>query len=191
MKKSLGPGTLAYPTPAWLIGSYDETGKPNLMTAAWAGICCSKPPCVAVSIRRERHSYAAILLRQGFTVGVPGEDNVAQADYVGMISGAQADKFAAAGLTPVRSELVDAPYAAEIPFVLECRLLQTIDLGAHTQFIGEIVDVKADAAILNAEGQVDMAKLRPLVYAPGVSAYFGLGQPVAKAFSVGKKILGE
>lgn len=189
MKKSLGPNTLAYPTPAWLIGSYDATGKPNLMTAAWAGICCSKPPCVAVSIRKERHSYAAIILRQGFTVGMPGEDHVAQTDYVGMISGAQADKFAAAGLTPVKSELVDAPYAAEIPFVLECRLLQTIDLGAHTQFIGEILDAKADASILNAEGQVDMAKLRPLVYAPGVSTYFGLGQPVAKAFSVGKTIL--
>ncbi len=191
MKKSLGPNTLAYPTPAWLIGSYDETGKPNLMTAAWAGICCSKPPCVAVSIRKERHSYAAIILRQGFTVGMPGEDHVAQTDYVGMISGAQADKFAAAGLTPVKSELVDAPYAAEIPFVLECRLLQTIDLGAHTQFIGEILDAKADSSILNDQGQVDMAKLRPLVYAPGVSTYFGLGQPVAKAFSVGKKILGE
>lgn len=189
MKKSLGPNTLAYPTPAWLIGSYDATGKPNLMTAAWAGICCSKPPCVAVSIRKERHSYAAIVLRQGFTVGMPGEDNVVQVDYAGMISGAQADKFAAAGLTPVKSELVDAPYAAEVPFVLECRLLQTIDLGAHTQFIGEILDAKADAAVLNEQGQVDMAKLRPLVYAPGVSTYFGLGRAVAKAFSAGKAIL--
>lgn len=191
MKKSLGPGTLAYPTPAWLVGSYDETGKPNLMTIAWGGLCCSKPPCVTVSLRKERHSYAAILQRRAFTVGIPGEELVAQTDFAGMASGAKVDKFAMAGLTPVKSELVDAPYAAEVPFVLECRLLQTLDLGAHTQFIGEIVDVKADAAILNEQGQVDMAKLRPLVYAPGVSTYFGLGQPLAKAYSAGKKFLGE
>lgn len=189
MKKSLGPNTLAYPTPAWLVGSYDETGKPNLMTAAWAGICCSKPPCVTVSIRKERHSYAAIIQRQAFTIGVPGEALVAEVDFAGMASGAKVDKFAAAGLTLVKGEFVDAPYAEEVPFVLECRLLQTIDLGAHTQFIGEIVDVKADAAILNEEGQVDMAKLKPLVYAPGLSTYFGLGQPVAKAYNVGRKFM--
>lgn len=54
MKKALGPVTLAYPMPAFLVAAYDEKGKANIMTAAWGGICCSNPPCVAVSVRPER-----------------------------------------------------------------------------------------------------------------------------------------
>jgi len=190
MKTSLGAKTLAQPTPVWVIGSYDPAGKPNLMTAAWGGICCSAPPCLAVSVRAERHTYAGVMLRKAFTVSVPSERHVAEADYVGMVSGSVADKFAVTGLTPVKSDLVYAPYVAEFPLVIECRLLHAVDLGAHTQFIGEIMDVKADAEVLDAEGHVDLAKLLPLIFAPGSSKYYGVGAVVAQAFSVGKKLGG-
>lgn len=191
MKKSLGAKTLAYPTPVWVVGSFDAAGKPNMMTVAWAGICCSAPPCVTVSIRKERHSYAAIMARRAFTVSIPGQSQVAEADYVGMVSGSVADKFAVTGLTPVRSELVDAPYVGEFPVVIECRLVQTVDLGAHTQFIGEVVDVKADEGVLDASGHVDLAQLLPLIYAPGASQYYGVGPVVAKGYSAGKKFVAE
>lgn len=191
MKKSLGAKTLAYPTPVWVVGSFDAAGKPNMMTVAWAGICCSAPPCVTVSIRKERHSYAAIMARRAFTISIPGQSQVAEADYVGMVSGSVADKFAVTGLTPVRSELVDAPYVGEFPVVIECRLLQTVDLGAHTQFIGEVVDVKADEGVLDASGHVDLAQLLPLIYAPGGSQYYGVGPVVAKGYSAGKKFMAE
>lgn len=187
MKKSLGAKTLAYPTPVWVVGSYDADGKANMMTIAWGGICCSKPPCVTVSVRKERHTYAAVMARKAFTVSIPSVAQVAEADYVGMVSGAKADKFAVTGLTPIKSDLVDAPYVQEFPLVLECSLLQAIDLGAHTQFIGEILDVKAEEAVLGPEGHVDLAKLRPLLYAPGASGYYGVGEHVAQAYSAGKK----
>jgi len=191
MKKSLGAKTLAYPTPVWVVGSFDAAGKPNIMTVAWAGICCSAPPCVTVSIRKERHSYAAIMARRAFTISIPGQSQVAEADYAGMVSGSVADKFAVTGLTPVRSELVDAPYVGEFPVVIECRLVQTVDLGAHTQFIGEVVDVKADEGVLDASGHVDLAQLLPLIYAPGASQYYGVGPVVAKGYSAGKKFTAE
>ena len=191
MKKSLGAKTLAYPTPVWVVGSFDAAGKANIMTAAWAGICCSKPPCVTVSIRKERHSYAAIMERRAFTLSIPGQSHVAEADYAGMASGANVDKFAVMGLTAVKSELVDAPYVREFPLVIECKLLQTVDLGAHTQFIGEIMDVKADETVLDVEGNVDITRLLPLIYAPGASTYYGVGEAVAKAYSAGKKFTKE
>lgn len=191
MKKSLGAKTLAYPTPVWVVGSFDAAGKPNMMTVAWGGVCCSAPPCVTVSIRKERHSYAAIMARRAFTISIPGQSQVAEADYVGMVSGSVADKFAVTGLTPVRSELVDAPYVGEFPLVIECRLVQTVDLGAHTQFIGEVVDVKAEEGVLDASGHVDLALLLPLIYAPGGSQYYGVGPVVAKGYSAGKKFTAE
>jgi len=190
MKKSLGPGTLAQPTPVWVVGSYDMEGRPNMMTIAWGGICCSKPACVTVSVRKERHTYPAVMARKAFTVSVPSQAHVQEADYVGIVSGAKADKFAATGFTAVKSGLVDAPYVQEFPLVLECRLLQAIDLGAHTQFIGEILDVKAEDSILDADGHIDMRKLKPILFAPGSSNYYGVGELLGKAFSLGKAIAG-
>jgi flavin reductase (DIM6/NTAB) family NADH-FMN oxidoreductase RutF len=189
MKKSLGAQTLAVPTPVWLVGTYDKEGKPNIVTVAWGGICCSDPPAVTISLRKARHSYDAIVQRQAFTVNVPSEAYLCEADYAGLASGRNADKFAVAGLTPVRSELVDAPYVSEFPLVLECRLIRTVDLGVHTQFIGEIVDVKAEEEVLNARGQLDAAQVLPIVYSPATSSYYGIGAEIGKGFDIGKKFL--
>ncbi|RLA91620.1 MAG: flavin reductase family protein, partial [Deltaproteobacteria bacterium] len=43
MKKSLGAKTILYPTPVFIVGTYDKEGKPNVMTASWGGIACSVP----------------------------------------------------------------------------------------------------------------------------------------------------
>lgn len=189
MKKSLGAETLATPTPVWLVGSYDKDGKPNLATIAWGGICSSNPPAVTVSLRKARYSYDSIMERKAFTINIPAERHVREADYAGMTSGRNTDKFAVAGLTPVRSELVDAPYVAEFPVVLECRLIQTVEIGVHTQFIGEIVDVKADEEVLDANGAPDALKVLPLVFNPGDRSYCGIGSVVAKGFEVGKELM--
>ena len=186
MKKSLGAKTLLFPTPVLMVGTYDQAGKPNLMNAAWGGICNSQPPCVAVSLRKATHSHAAIVERKAFTVGTACEARMVEADFMGLASGRDLDKFAAAGLTPVRSDLVDAPYAAEFPVVLECRLLQIVEIGLHTQFIGEIVDVKADLAVLGEDGLPDISQVKPLVYDTAHKGYHGIGPLLGKAFTVGK-----
>lgn len=189
MKQSLGAKTLLVPTPVLMVGSYDKDGKPNLMNAAWGGVCCSDPPCVTVSLRKARQSYDNIVERKAFTIGVANQARMTEADYVGISSGRSVDKFAAAGLTHVRSELVDAPYAAEFPLVLECRLLHTLEIGLHTQFIGEIIDVKADQDVLGEDALPDILKIQPLVYDTARKGYHGVGPLLGQAFSVGKSLL--
>ncbi|GAC1465232.1 MAG: flavin reductase family protein [Desulfuromonadaceae bacterium] len=186
MKKSVGAKTLLFPTPVLMVGTYDQAGKPNLMNAAWGGICCSQPPCVAVSLRKATYSHAAIVERKAFTVGIACEARMVEADYVGTASGRDVDKFAVAGLTPVKSELVDAPYAAEFPVVLECRLLHTVEIGLHTQFIGEIIDVKADTDVFGDDGLLDIMKIKPLIFDTSHKGYHGVGSLLGKAFTVGK-----
>jgi flavin reductase (DIM6/NTAB) family NADH-FMN oxidoreductase RutF len=187
MKKSLGAKTLLYPTPVLVVGTYDKAGKPNAMTAAWGGICCSKPPCVAVSLRKATATHGNIMERRAFTISIPSEIHVDQADYLGLVSGRSVDKFAAAKLTPVKSDLVDAPYVQEFPLVLECRLVQAVELGLHTQFVGEVLDVKADETVLDG-GLVAIKRLNPLVFAPDTQSYYGIGEFLGKAFSVGKTL---
>jgi flavin reductase (DIM6/NTAB) family NADH-FMN oxidoreductase RutF len=188
MKQALGAKTYLFPTPVLLVGTYDQEGKPNLMTAAWGGICCSKPVCINVSLRKATHSYQGILDRQAFTVGVPGASQVAEADYCGMATGRKVDKFASLGFSPVKSQLVDAPYAEEVPFILECRLLQHVELGLHTLFVGEVLDIKADQAILGPDGQPDMARLQPFCYDPAARGYHRIGERIGDGFSIGKTI---
>jgi flavin reductase (DIM6/NTAB) family NADH-FMN oxidoreductase RutF len=188
MKRSLGAKTLLFPTPVLLVGTYDRAGKANLMVAAWGGICCSQPPCVAVSLRKATHSHGCIVERKAFTVGIASEGTLVEADYCGIASGRDVDKFAATGWTAVRSDLVDAPYAAQAPVVLECRLLQTIEIGLHTQFIGEIVDVKGDPAVCGEDGQLDIEKIKPLIFDTARRGYHGVGPRLAQAFSAGKNL---
>lgn len=189
MKKSLGAETIATPTPVWLVGTYDKDGKANIATIAWGGICSSGPPAIAVSLRKSRHTYDAIMERKAFTVNVPSQAFVCAADYAGIASGRNADKFAVAGLTPVKSDLVDAPYVAEFPLVIECKLIQTVDIGAHIQFIGEIVDVKAEEDVLNASGELDATKALPIVFNPGDRNYYGIGAVIGKGFDIGRQLL--
>ena len=188
MKRSLGPKTTVYPTPAFVIGTYDREGKPNMMTAAWCGICCSQPPCIGVSLRKATQTHGSIVERKVFTVNIPSEKHVVEVDYFGIATGKKVDKLSAAGLTPIRGTLVDAPYIEEFPFILECKLIHTIELGLHTHFIGEILDIKADEVLLENDGTIDVEKVQPIVFAPEVRKYFGLGVYLGKAFSVGKKI---
>lgn len=188
MKRSLGADTLLFPAPVLMVGTYDKAGKPNVMCAAWGGICCSKPPCVAVALRSATYSHGCIVERKAFTVGVASEGTMTEADYCGIASGRDVDKFAVAGLTPVRSDLVDAPYAAEFPVVLECRLLHTVEIGLHTQFIGEIVDVKGDPDVIGEDGRLDIMKIKPLVYDTARHGYHGVGPRLGSAHSIGKQL---
>jgi len=191
MKASIAPQTILHPHPVLVVGTYDGNGKANIMTAAWGGICCSKPPCVAVSLRKATYSYGCIRAKKAFTVNIPSERHVREADYAGIASGRETDKFKAAGLTAVRSDLVEAPYVEEFPFALECRLLHEIEIGLHTQFIGEIVGIKASEDVLGPNRLPDIEKVRPILFGSGGgSAYFGIGAKVGDAFSAGMALKG-
>jgi flavin reductase (DIM6/NTAB) family NADH-FMN oxidoreductase RutF len=187
MKKSFGAKPLVYPTPVWCVGSYDAGNRPNVMTIAWGGICCSKPPCVTISLRKATYTYGNIMSRQAYTLSIPSVNYVREADYFGLASGKDDDKFKATGLTAIKSDLVDAPYVGEFPMVLECKVVHTYEIGLHTHFVGEILDVKIDENMLAHDGKPDIEKLRPMVYCPEIKQYRGIGEFIAPAFEIGNK----
>lgn len=185
---SLGPQVFLSPVPVMLVGTYDAANRPNIMAAAWGGICSSQPPCVAVSLRRSTWTHRALLERQAFTISLPGRSLVAQTDFAGLVSGRTENKFEALGLTPLAGEHVDAPYVGECPVVLELLLRHTLELGSHTQFVGEIMDVKVQETCLNPEGLPDPQRIEALSYAPLVAEYYSTGNFAARAFAIGKTV---
>ena len=188
MKNSLGAEIIVPTTPVWVVGTYNQDGKPNVMTVAWGGVCCSKPPCVYVSLRKATNTYSNIVERKAFTVSIPSENYAKEADYFGIASGKKVDKFSATGLTPVKSDLVDAPYVKEFPLILECKVIKIVEIGLHTEFIGEIMDVKADSSVLNEKNLPDIEKVKPIICNIAGMTYHKVGDPVGKAFSIGKEI---
>jgi flavin reductase (DIM6/NTAB) family NADH-FMN oxidoreductase RutF len=185
---ALKPSAVLHPHPVLLVGTYGPDGRPNLMNAAWGGICCGEPPCVAVSLREATLTYHNILHSRAFTVGIPSRRFFEAADYAGMVSGRDRDKFRDTGLTPEKSGTVNAPLAAELPFSLECRLFQHHKLGLHTIFIGEILGIQADEAVLGPSGMPDIEKTQAILWGGfGSNSYFAVGEKLGRAFSAGKK----
>jgi flavin reductase (DIM6/NTAB) family NADH-FMN oxidoreductase RutF len=67
-------------------------------------------------------------------------------------------------------------------------VLHTLEIGLHTQFIGEIVDIKAEESVLDEQGMADILKVRPLIFDTGQGAYYSIGELIGKAFSIGKRV---
>lgn len=192
MKISLPPHTILLPSPVLIIGTYGPDGRPNIMNAAWGGIASSKPPCFSVSLREATLSYHNIRQNGAFTVNIPSEKYFREADFAGLVSGRECDKFQKARLTPEKSALVNAPIVKEFPYALECRLERQVELGLHTMFIGEIVGLVADGEVLNPHNLPDIEKVRPILFGSfGSAAYYAVGEKVGDAFSAGKEIKGN
>ena len=87
------PSNLLNPVPCVMISCRDEDGRENIMTAAWAGTICSEPVMVSVSIKKSRYSHDMILHTGEFVMNLTSRKLVKAADYVGIKSGRNIDKF--------------------------------------------------------------------------------------------------
>ncbi len=185
--KVVWPGsTQLAPVPAVLAGCGGPGVRPNLITLAWAGIVCSKPPMLSVAIRPERYSYALIRESGEFTVNLPTAAQARITDYCGVVSGRDHDKFAECGLTVLPGTQVAAPGVAECPLTLECRVNQCLELGSHHLFIADILAVQVSADFLETDGRLDLEKAGLLAYVHG--HYYNLGECLGHfGFSIRKK----
>jgi len=71
--------------------------------------------------------------------------------------------------------------------ILECKAIHTHEIVLHTQFIGEIVDVKADEDVLNEKDLQLMEKVEPFVFGHGIRDYWALGETIGRGFDIGRK----
>lgn len=184
MRKNFGAKTWLYPMPVLIIGTYDEDGTPNAMNAAWGGIYDTGLVMVCLS---DDHKTTDNIRRTGaFTLSFATAHQVVACDYVGIVSANDVpDKFAKAGFHATKSAYVNAPLIDELPMTVECKLSKFNQDGIC---IGEIINISADASILDVQGRVDAKQLDPIIYDSVTHAYWSLGEKVGQAFSDGKKI---
>lgn len=187
MKREKSAATDLLPTPVVLVTTRGETSPPNIITLAWVGVVNSAPPMVGISIRSERHSYKLLMETGEFCVNLPNRDMVRAVDVCGVVSGKDVDKFALTGLEAEPASKVKPPLIRQCPINLECRVIHHLNLGSHTLFIGEILTVHHDEAILNEQEKISLEALSPLAYCPGIHDYRALGEKLGwYGFSKGR-----
>ncbi len=188
MKKQVKPSTYLYPTPAVMVSCADRDGAPNIITIAWAGVVCSEPPVLSVSIRPGRYSHALIAGTGDFVVNIPSEGLLRELDFCGVASGKDVNKFSELGLTALPAGTVSAPLIKECPVNLECRVLDMKKLGTHDMFLGEIVAAHMDEEVLDEKGIIDISRLKPIAYCPQASQYWSLKEAIGTyGFTKGRK----
>lgn len=164
---------MLYPTPPALI-SCGAMEAPNVMTAAWTGTINSDPAYTYVSIRPERYSFEIIKKSGEFVINLTTQKLVRIADFVGVKSGRDMNKFAATGITAVRADKICAPLIAESPLNIECVVTQIIPLGSHQMFLAKVAAVNVDEKLLDAKGTLHLEKAGLIAYVHG--KYYSLGR---------------
>ena len=185
-KVDFKPGNMLYPLPAVMISSADTEGHMNIMTASWAGTICSDPAMVSISVRKERYSYHMIRETGEFVINLTTEKLVRAADYCGVRSGRDVDKWHEMHLTPLKADTVGAPLIAESPVNIECRVKNVIELGTHDMFIADVTAVHGDKALMDEKNVFHLNDAGLIVYSHGT--YFTMGKEIGTfGFSVRKK----
>ncbi len=197
-KQHWKPGNMLYPLPAVLVSCQDDgaketgadnpklSGRPNIITVAWAGTVCTNPPMVSISVRRERYSYPIIEKTGEFVINLTTESLARAADFCGVRSGRDIDKFKEMKLTPLASRQIKAPGIAESPLNIECKTAKILPLGSHSMFLANVVGVTIEDSYLDNKGKFDLNAAGLVTYSHG--EYFLLGKKLgAFGFSVAKK----
>lgn len=177
--------TLLAPVPPTMV-SCGTMEKPNIITVAWTGIVNSQPPMTYISVRPSRYSYELIKQSGEFVINLTPATLVRQADWCGVKSGREVDKFEACKLTPLQANQVSAPLIAECPINLECRVRTVTPLGSHDMFLADIVGVNVDEQYLDENGKLCVDQCNLACYMHG--EYFAPGKKLGTfGYSVRKK----
>ena len=189
MKVNVKNHTMMYPAPAVVASAYNEDGRADACTLAFATMCSHHPPAVMIAINStlKRKTLKSILQTKEFCLGFPSVEHMAEVDYLGIESGYNADKISKINYTPVKGEKVNAPIIDEFKVSLECRVMYVAEVGSHTQITGEIVNVQADESVLNDKNKIDFRLLDPLAYDDITHSYYKTGDKIADAFKAGLK----
>lgn len=178
-------GALLAPVPCVMV-SCGTLEKGNIMTVGWTGITCTKPAKTYISVRKSRFSHAIIKESGEFVINLTSAELVKAADFCGVRSGKDVDKFKVCSLTPEKGSVLSAPLIAESPVSLECKVTDIIELGSHDMFLADIVAVDVRDDLVRGDGKLTLEKAELIAYSHG--EYFSLGKKLGKfGYSVQKK----
>lgn len=117
------------------------------MTSTWVMQVSDHPPCIGVSVKSNRYTHNLILDSEIFALSILREDQVHYATHFGISSSEYHDKMLD---VPYQKAPSGAPVLLDCVAYLDCRMINTVHIGDHTVFIGEVTaaEVVGDAPSL-------------------------------------------
>lgn len=170
----------AFPMPTVLVTCKNESGKTNIITIAWHTTLSKNPPLYGISVSPKRYSHDLIKDSEEFVINFVPYRLVNKAHFCGTHSGRKTDKIMETNLTLSSSQKVSTPLIEECYAHLECKLVQSLKMGDHTLFVGEVVAISANENVfINDLLQID--KVQPLYYIGG-NKYTAIDKTKKKEF---------
>ena len=144
---------------------------------------------IALFLDADHATTKAIRETGAFTVALADRAHMAEADYVGIVSGTQvADKFARSGLHAAKSSRVNAPVLEEFPVAMECTLAEIAETKTLFAVVGTIVNTLAEERVLDEQGKVDPAKLDAIAFDQFRHGYYATGEKAGQAWNAGSAL---
>ena len=182
-KIKIDSNAFIYPMPMALVGAMVD-GRAKFRAVGWIARVNFRPPMIAISLG-PHYSNRGIEVEKAFSVNIPDAALLEKTDYCGLVSGKNTDKSAL--FEVYYGQLAAAPLIGECPLSMACRLVEQVKLPTNTLYIGEIVEAFSEERYLT-DGKPDITKLKPFTLTMPDNGYWGVGERLGGAWSVGKKL---
>ncbi len=162
---------LVTPRPIAWVTTISELGVVNLAPFSFFNAFGANPPVVVFSptLKRDGGKKDTLINIEANGEFVINGSSEKHADLINMSSKMlmpDESEVALVGLSTLKSERVKPPRLAQVPFALECKVLQIIPVGhgaiSANLIIGEIVTMHIDDEVLDPNGLPDPRKLRAI-----------------------------
>ena len=180
-KQNIGSVLALYPKPMTVIGA-EVDGKVNWLVVGHTGIIGHDR--ILVSMSKSHYTNQGIKETKRLSVNLVSREMLPKADYVGSVSGASVDKSEVFAYhwgengTPV----IDAS-----PLTMECDVVDIYETEGFDNFICSIANTYAAPDVLGADGKLDYASLKPVLFEfPGYS-YLATGEIIGKCLNLDKQ----
>ncbi len=182
MRKNIKTTEAIFPMPVLMIATYNEDNTVNVMNAAW-GMMLDRD-VIALNLTETHKTVKNIKERKSFTVSIADKNHVKEADYFGIVSGNDTNKFEKTNLTVSKSELVNAPIINEFPICMECEFIEYQNNQYGCGVVGKIVNVTADESVLK-DDKIDISLVNAIAFDPFTHGYYEISNRVGNAFKDG------
>lgn len=179
MKKvNVGKLLALYPKPMTVIGTEIE-GKVNWLVVGHTGIIGHDR--ILVSMNKNHYSNQGIRKAKKLSINLVSREMLPQADYVGSVSGASVDKSNVFAYHWGENGL---PVIDASPLTMECNVVDIYETEGFDNFVCTIANTYVSPDMLDSEGELDYARLKPVLFTfPGYS-YLATGEVIGKCLKL-------
>ncbi len=180
-KKNMGTLLALYPKPMTVVGA-EVNGKVNWLVVGHTGIIGHDR--IMVSMSKSHYTNQGIKKSGKLSVNLVSQAMLDKADYAGSVSGAETDK---SKLFAYHMGENGSPVIDEAPITMECKVEDIYETEGFESFVCSIANTYASEDVLDAEGQLDYTKLKPVLFEFPTYSYIATGEIIGKCLHLDKQ----